>query len=132
MSVIYPMQVCLFCGGDASEPDHLLRCDGRQGWVEAPLRFDGDDYVPLRDDPRLGAQYCRIFTLMQDCAWRSLAEIERLTGDPPASISAQLRHMRKARFGGHTINRRHLGDGLYEYQLVIHTPVYADSGSHER
>ena len=28
-------QPCLFCGGNADEPDHLLRCDGRQGHVEA-------------------------------------------------------------------------------------------------
>ena len=82
------------------------------------LRFDGDDYVPPRDDPRLTKQYHRIFALMRDGAWRSLPAIERATGDPPASISAQLRHMRKARFGGHTVNRRYLGDGLYEYQLV--------------
>jgi len=26
---------CLFCGGDASEPDHWQRCDGRQGQAEA-------------------------------------------------------------------------------------------------
>lgn len=29
------MQSCLFCGGDASEPDHRARCDGRQGELEA-------------------------------------------------------------------------------------------------
>ena len=29
------MQRCLFCGGDASDPDHIWRCDGRQGRVEA-------------------------------------------------------------------------------------------------
>lgn len=27
--------VCLFCGGDASDADHLARCDGRQGAKEA-------------------------------------------------------------------------------------------------
>jgi hypothetical protein len=29
------MQVCLFCGGDASGPNHRAHCDGRQGRVEA-------------------------------------------------------------------------------------------------
>lgn len=29
------MQPCLFCGGDASEPAHRQRCDGRQGKIEA-------------------------------------------------------------------------------------------------
>ena len=31
---------CLFCGGDASEPEHLLRCDGRQGRVDADPVLD--------------------------------------------------------------------------------------------
>jgi hypothetical protein len=114
---------CLFCGGDASEPDHWRHCDGRQGRLELdlerPARFDGDDYTPPRDDPRLTRQYWRIFYLMRDGAWRSLPAIEAATGDPPASISAQLRHMRKDRFGGHTVNRRYMGEGLYEYQLVL-------------
>jgi len=26
---------CLFCGGNASEPNHAARCDGRQGFIEA-------------------------------------------------------------------------------------------------
>src|SRR5262245_60214882 len=29
------MQTCLFCGGNASEPHHLTRCDGRQGHLDA-------------------------------------------------------------------------------------------------
>ena len=126
--------VCRFCGEDIEADDllHALRCDGRQGTREAefhfdadptgakrPLRFDGDDYVPPRDDPRLTRQYARIFALMRDGAWRTLADIEARTGDPPASISAQLRHMRKQRFGGHTVNRRYLGNGLYDYQLLV-------------
>lgn len=80
--------------------------------------FDGADYTPKRDDPRLGAQYLRIFNLMSDQQWRTLPEMSAKTGDPPASISAQLRHMRKERFGAHTINRRYLDAGLYEYQLI--------------
>lgn len=83
------------------------------------MRFNGADYQPARDDDRLSVQYRRIFSLMQDGQWRTLEEIEQVTQDPQASISAQLRHMRKARFGAHTVNRRYLVAGLYEYQLVI-------------
>jgi len=43
------MQPCLFCGGDPSEPDHLKRCDGRQGRVEAALP-DRATVRALRDD----------------------------------------------------------------------------------
>ena len=85
--------------------------------MQGDLRFDGADYEPARDGARLTQQYGRIFALMRDGRWRTLAEIARVTHDPPASISAQLRHMRKRRFGSHTVNRRYLGDGLYEYQL---------------
>lgn len=28
------MRACLFCGGDADEPKHLLKCDGRQGKID--------------------------------------------------------------------------------------------------
>lgn len=81
------------------------------------MRFNGADYVPERDDERLSSQYRRIFALMSDGQWRSLAAIAVATGDPTPSISAQLRHMRKPRFGGYTVNRRYLSGGFYEYQL---------------
>lgn len=56
---------------------------------------------------------------MKDGVYRSLYEISIITGEPPASISAQLRHLRKERFGGHIINKKYLGEGLYRYQLVL-------------
>ena len=85
-------------------------------------RFDGSDYIPARDDVRLTGQLLRVFTTMQTGTWRTLAEIARTTGDPHASVSAQLRHLRKPRFGGHTIEKRHRGDpatGLWEYRLTV-------------
>jgi hypothetical protein len=84
-----------------------------------PIRFDGPAYEPERDDKRLTGQVLRIFNCMKDAKWRTLKEIEQITGDPQASISAQLRHLRKKRFGEHEVNRNHLGNGLYEYQLIV-------------
>lgn len=81
------------------------------------MQFNGSDYVPGRDNGRLNVQYLRVFNLMRDRKWRSLGDIARLTGDPEASVSAQLRHMRKERFGGHTVNKDYQGEGLYLYQL---------------
>jgi len=69
--------------------------------------FNGSDYVPDRDNKRLGHQLEKIYNLMQDGVFRSLYEISIITGEPPASISAQLRHLRKVRFGGHTINKKY-------------------------
>jgi len=81
--------------------------------------FAGSDYDPERDDVRLTGQCRRIFDLMRDGKWRTLAEIAYLTVEPPASVSAQLRHMRKRRFGSHAVHKRYLGDGLYTYQLEV-------------
>jgi hypothetical protein len=82
-------------------------------------RFDGSDYVPTRDDNRLSAQYVRIFNLMSDGQFRTLNEISSVTNDPEASISAQLRHMRKPRFGSHTVEKTYEGNGIYKYKLVV-------------
>lgn len=83
------------------------------------LRFDGADYVPERDDTRLTGQLLRVFGYMSSGAWHTLTEISAATGDPAASVSAQLRHLRKKRFGGHQVDREHVGDGLYKYRLVV-------------
>lgn len=88
-----------------------------EGLQNAKLRFDGADYKHERDSERLTGQIKRVFDLMRDEKFRSLSEISFLTGDGEASISAQLRNLRKPRFGGHEINKRYLGDGLYVYQL---------------
>lgn len=85
----------------------------------AQIRFNGADYQPGRDNERLAGQLLRIFDCMKSGQWRTLPEIARLTGDPEASISAQLRHLRKPRFGAHTVNREYIADGLYRYQVIV-------------
>lgn len=81
--------------------------------------FDGPAYVPERDDARLTGQILRVWEVMRDGQRRTLRQIAELTHDPEASISAQLRHLRKAKFGSHAVGRNYLGDGLYEYWLAI-------------
>ena len=85
------------------------------------LQFDGSTYVQESDQHRLTGQLLRIFELMSDGRWRTLAEIEQATADPQASISAQLRNLRKPRFGNYNIDKRRRGEstsGLFEYQLL--------------
>jgi hypothetical protein len=84
------------------------------------MHFNGPVYEPRHDQARLSAQHERVRDLMRDGAWRTLNEIAAATGDPVASVSAQLRHLRKPRFGSWTVSKRHRGerrDGLWEYQL---------------
>jgi hypothetical protein len=84
--------------------------------------FDGADYIPEFDNKRLTGQIKTIYFLMIDGSWRTLRDIESLTGYGQASISAQLRNLRKDRFGNHEILKRYKGDrklGLFEYKLII-------------
>lgn len=82
-------------------------------------RFNGPDYDHQRDSERLSKQHERVLAVMLDHKPHTLAEIAEATGDPQASVSAQLRHLRKPRFGGHKVIKQHLGHGLYAYQLVM-------------
>lgn len=63
-------------------------------------------------------QRTRIFDLVRDTRWRSLDEIATQTGDPTPSISARLRDLRKPKYGGHTIEKKNMGGGLYAYRCV--------------
>lgn len=83
------------------------------------LMFDGPAFDPARDAKRLTNQNARVFALMRDGEWRTLRDIAEGLGYPESSVSAQLRHMRKARFGAHTVERRYVRDGLYEYRLLV-------------
>lgn len=111
---------CLFCGGEATARDHLAYCDGRQGHIEAALDaeadFDGETYERPRDHDRLFAQLNRVRGVMADHVWHTLDAIADRTGDPPASISARLRDLRKDKFGRLTIERRYVTGGLFEYR----------------
>jgi hypothetical protein len=59
--------------------------------------------------------------------WLTLDELSKLTHYPPASISAQLRHLRKPEFGGYAVEKRQREAGrilrgedfgtVWEYQL---------------
>jgi hypothetical protein len=82
------------------------------------MRFNGHDYNPERDDSRLTGQLLRIWDIVKDRQWRTLNEISLLTGDPEASISAQLRHLRKPRFGGHKVEKKYINNGLYKYRVL--------------
>lgn len=104
------------------------------------IRFDGSDYDPSLDDARLHGQIARVQDVMSDGEWRTLEEIQqrivrrfRVT-DPLPSVSAQLRHLRKSRFGGFVVQKRRRGHakaGLFEYRIAPVSEedcrLYADS-----
>ena len=87
--------------------------------MQQELQFDGADYVKERDYERLVKNHFKLRELMKDCVYRTLREISSFTGIPEASVSAGLRDFRKEKFGGHELNKRYEGNGLYSYQLIL-------------
>ena len=93
--------------------------------------FDGPCYKQEFDQDRLTGQIKAIFELMSDGKKRTLTEISSSTNYPESSVSAQLRHLRKDKFGNHQVEKQRRGEeknGLWEYWLIInqstngHTP----------
>lgn len=80
---------------------------------------DGITYTPDRDRLRLNRQARTVYDVMIDGHWRTLSEIARCTGEPEPSISARLRDLRKPRFGSHTVERRYIACGLWEYRVLL-------------
>ena len=71
---------------------------------------------------------CDVMLSARQCeTWLTLDELAKLTHYPPASISAQLRHLRKPQYGGFVVEKRQrefgrvlLGEDfgtVWEYQL---------------
>lgn len=85
---------------------------------EKVMRFNGADYKPERDNARLTGQILRVFDVVNDNNWYTLKQISEKTGDPEASVSAQLRHLRKPRFGGYVVEREYINNGLYKYRVL--------------
>ena len=86
-------------------------------------RFDGETMDIERDDDRLRCQLKAVQTLMADGNWRTLLDIAGQCGYPESStpgLSARLRDLRKPKFGSHTVERRYLHDGLWEYRVNGH------------
>lgn len=87
---------------------------------------DGATYEPDLDRSRLGDQALRVWSVMRDGEWRTLAELAAAVTAPEASVSARLRDFRKPAWGAQTVERRRRGDpgrGVFEYRLVRRPPV---------
>jgi hypothetical protein len=94
-------QRCLFCGGDASAPDHLDRCDGRQGRRESLYGVQGD--VPYETtsatsaaaagsitDSELSRLEALVFDVLK-AAPRTCDAVELVTGLSHQTTSARVR-----------------------------------------
>ncbi len=80
--------------------------------------FDGATYSPERDYDRLSGQLKRVFMFMRDGQWKTIPQIAEAAGGSPQAVSARLRDLRKAKYGGHTVERKYVSDGVFEYRLT--------------
>lgn len=88
----------------------------------------GPAYVEAIDGERIAKQHERIRDWMLRRDWHTLSEIAEALGYPESSVSAQLRHLRKERFGSYLVEKRHRGDpkdGLWEYRVLPPIPYVA-------
>jgi len=86
-------------------------------------RTFGPAYDVDLDGKRISDQHTRIRRFMLRAnelgQWMSLAEISLNLGYPEGSISAQLRHLRKKRFGEYRVEKRRrvAVKGTWEYRV---------------
>lgn len=85
------------------------------------LNFKGSNYKESVDRPRLKRQFEIIRDLMADGLPRTLFQIRNATGFSEASVSAQLRNLRKPSFGSHTVikERKSENSGTWYYKLLV-------------
>lgn len=84
---------------------------------------DGKTYDDSRDRKRLNRQALAVYDVMRDGQWRTLGQIADLADEPEASVSARLRDLRKPRFGGFTVDRMYLCDGIWQYRVLPPEPT---------
>lgn len=66
----------------------------------------GPAYDSVLDGERIRRQMQTIKEYMLQEEWKTLQEMENMLHYPQASISAELRHLRKVRFGGYAVDKR--------------------------
>ena len=97
----------------------------RLGFREArpgEVDFDGDAYNRKKDKNRLTGQLLDIVNVMKDGRWRTVEEIAQKTGHKETSISAQLRNLRKEKFGSNEVDKQRRGgetSAEWEFRLTI-------------
>lgn len=93
----------------------MSECQRKSSYVSQRAHHDGA-FAQLRD----------VRKIMQDGRWRTLSEIsEHCWPASEASVSARLRDLRKVKFGGHTVDRRYVGEGIWEYRVKLNAQAAA-------
>ena len=90
---------------------------GDRPYIAPTAAFGGITYAPALDHARLTGQLLRVFELMKDGQWRTLAEIAAAVDASEAAVSARLRDLRKEKYGAREISRERIEGGLWKYRM---------------
>ena len=80
--------------------------------------FDGETFLPQRDQARLSGQLVAVESIMSDYMWHTLKEIATRCSGSEAGVSARIRDLRKPKFGARIVKKRCNNNGLWEYCLL--------------
>lgn len=83
------------------------------------VRFGGATFQEKRDGARLRGQLRAVFSLMSDGQWRTIEQIAQRVSGSDAGVSARLRDLRKKRYGGHTVERKYVSNGVWMYRVLV-------------
>jgi hypothetical protein len=69
---------------------------------------------------KLSSKMEAVLEYMQDNQWHTIKQISEAVSYGPAEsgLTAGIRALRKPEFGSHNIEKRYIGESLYEYRLV--------------
>jgi len=113
---------CPTCHGKGAVLGGKLKCGVCYGsGIHRPPqepRFGGETYDPERDRKRLTGSLLKIRVAMAPGGWWTLARLADIGECSPAAASARVRDLRKSKFGGHTIDREYVADGIWRYRML--------------
>jgi len=66
----------------------------------------------------LDLQLDRVQKILSDGRFHTLASIQSQTGDVQQSIASRIRDLRTEEFGGYTIKKKKVTDGVWAYRMV--------------
>lgn len=93
--------------------------------------FDGKSYDNERDGRRLFPQLEAVKAEMRSGAWVTLTflhdQLALMHGvkASQAAVSARVRDLRKDKFGGYTVDRRYVANGVWEYRMAVEPKEHA-------
>ena len=82
------------------------------------MTFQGKTFDKTADGPRLTRQLDKVFHLMHDGCWRTLAAVNMVVPGTETAISARLRDIRKSKYPGWTMESRRLKGGQWIYRVL--------------